>query len=80
MTNKTIKFPSELVSNFLDPSEHLDDESEQLISEIESNVKAISNNSTVVVNGVYIPNSQLAVKTAEDLCRLSFILKCFEDQ
>ncbi|MFT8555985.1 hypothetical protein [Liquorilactobacillus hordei] len=74
MEKKIIKLPSEL-----DTATRLDNEFDKLISDIEFDVKAISNGDTVTINGVYIPNSQLAVKTAENLCRLSFILRSFED-
>lgn len=58
----------------------LDHELVNLIDDIKLNVHAIAEDSTVTVDGKYIPNSELAVTTAKKLLRVSEILKLYENE
>lgn len=58
----------------------LDHELVYLIDDIKLNVHAIAEDSTVTVDGKYIPNSELAVTTAKKLLRVSEILKLYENE
>ena len=57
----------------------LDDELTNLLYEIDVNLDVIRNDSTVISDGVYKPNSAVAVETANWLLRVSEILQVFEE-
>ncbi|PIO83786.1 hypothetical protein BSQ39_09510 [Loigolactobacillus backii] len=58
----------------------LDHELVNLIEDIKFNVHAIEEDSTVTVDGKYIPSSEVAVTTAKELLRASEILKLYENE
>lgn len=60
--------------------QELDHELSKLQIDVESNIYAIINDSTVTISGEYVPNSRLAVITAEKLLRISEILSIYEKE
>lgn len=60
--------------------QELDHELIELQIDVKSNIYAITNDSTVTISGEYVPNSRLAVITAEKLLRISEILAIYEKE
>ena len=58
----------------------LDNELSELQIDVESNIYAIINDSTVTIDGKYVPNSQVAVAAAKKLLRISEILAIYEKE
>jgi hypothetical protein len=58
----------------------LDNELSELQIDVESNIYAIINDSTVTIDGKYVPNSKVAVTTAKKLLRISEILAIYEKE
>lgn len=58
--------------------DRLDHELVGLLDTIKQNVETITDDSTVTIDGRWIPNSRLAVMTAQRLLRVSEILAIFE--
>lgn len=57
----------------------LDDELTGLLYGISVNLDAIRNESTIISDGIYKPNSAVAVESASKLMRVSEILQTFEE-
>lgn len=60
--------------------QELDHELMELQIDVKSNIYAITNDCGVTIDGKYVPNSRLAVITAEKLLRISEILAIYEKE
>ena len=52
---------------------------QKLFKDIDFHINGLKNYSTFTENGVFVPNSRIAVKTAADLLKVSKILSVYED-
>ena len=60
--------------------QELDHELSNLQDDVQFNIEAIINDSTVTIDGKYVPNSEVAVTTAKKLLRISEILAIYEKE